>query len=226
MINSNILIGHLKPENWTNLGIILSYLRPEEQVLHILKSDTDNMKGVNSNHKKVELEEFITLGELDVLGIFLKYEKLEEIRVYTMQGLIDYYRKVQDSSIYHMDIDDYLIYMYQLQEEIDGIQIYNRRNKRRCYMEYMQLLVNWNKEDGVILLWLTKDQELFFNCIMIFQTGKLVQLITTDRYQEVYQDYDQVCSLLKMEYPNMVKCVKMDMIEFQMKLTDIYHSEI
>ena len=226
MINSNILIDHLKPENWTNLGIILSFLRPEEQVLHILKTDTDKMKAVNSDHKKVELEEFITLGQLNVQGIFSKYEKLEEIRVYTLQGLIDYYKKVQEPSIYHMDIDDYLIYMYQMQEEIDGIQIYNRRNKRRCYMEYMQLLVNRNKEDGAILLWLTKDQELFFNCIMIFQNDELVKLTTTDRYQEEYHDYDKVCSLLNMEYPNMVKCVKMDVIEFQMKTAEIYHNQI
>ncbi|MDF2945050.1 MAG: hypothetical protein K0S01_3908 [Herbinix sp.] len=225
MVNSSILVDHLKPENWTNLGIILSILKPEEQVLHILKTDADKMKGITSDHKKITLEEFVTLGQLNVPGIFSKYEKLEEIRVYTMQGLIDYYKKVQDPSIYQMDIDDYLIYMYQLQEEIEGIQIYNRTNKKRCYMEYMQLLVNRNVEDGAFLLWLTKDQELFFDCIMVFQSGKLVQLTTTDRYQEAYQDYDQVCVLLKKEYPNWAKCVKMDMIEFQSKIADLYHNE-
>ena len=225
MISSNIHMEYLKPEYWTNLGNILSFLNPEKQILHILRSDADTMKGVTSDHKKVALEEFINSDQLDIQGLFLKYEKLEEIRVYTMPGLKSFYKNVQDPSIYQMDIDDYLIYMYQLQETTEGIQIYTRKNEIRCYLEYLKLLINQNKKDGAFLLWLTNNGKPFFNCILEFEAGKLVRLTTSDRYQESYNDYDQVCAKLNTEYPNSATCLTMDVKEFQIKLDQFYQNQ-
>jgi hypothetical protein len=225
MISSNIQVEYLKPEYWTNLGYILSCLNPEKQILHILRYHIDKMRGVTSDHKILALEEFINSDQLNIQGIFLKYEEIKEIRVYTLQGLADFYKKVQDPFVYKMDIDHYLIYMYQLQENTDGIRIYTREHEKRCYMEYLELLINRNKKDGVFLIWLTNHGEPFFNCILEFELGNLVRLTTSDRYQEAYNDYDQVSAKLNTEFPGLAYCIKMDVNEFQMKLAQFYHKQ-
>lgn len=221
MIDCNIVVEYLNPETWTNLGIVFSHLKPKKQILHVLKTTSNRMKGVTSDHKLIALDDFISSELLDIQGIFTKNKEIEEIRVYTRKGLIDYYKKVQDSSIYKMDIDDYLIYLYQMQEQVEGIQIFTRTNKKRCYLEYMQRLINRNISDGAFMLWLTNGQELFFNCIMEFRLGKLVRLSTSDRYHEVCKDYDQVCNLLKKEFHNSANYVTMDVKEFQVKTANL-----
>jgi hypothetical protein len=215
-------MDYLEPETWTYLGVILSYLNPNKQILHILKSDTEKFKGVTSDHKKIALDEFISSDALDVQKIFLKYETIEEIRVYTLKGLESYYTKVQDPSVYHMDIDDYLIYLYQIQEQTEGIQIYTRTNKSRCYLEYLKLLINQDVEEGVFLLWLTNGGKLYFNCILEYKGGKLVRLTTADRYHEINCDYNEVCLRLKLEYPNSTQCVNMELKELEEKINEFY----
>ncbi|MGB4658712.1 MAG: hypothetical protein WBI07_06010 [Mobilitalea sp.] len=225
MISSNIHMDYLKPEYWTNLGNILSCLNPKKQILHILKDNADKIRGVTSDHKILALEEFLNSDQLNIQGIFEEYEEIEEIRVYTMLGLKNYYKKVQDPFVYQMDIDNYLIYMYQLQENTDGIQIYTRKKEKRCYLEYFKIWIDQNKKDGAFLFWLTKQGEPFFNCILEVKSGDLVRLTTSDRYQEAYNDYDQVSAKLNTEFPGLAYCFKMDVNEFKRKLTQFYHNQ-
>ena len=222
MISSNIHMDYLKPETWTNLGVILSSLIPTNRILHILKLETGKWKGVTSDHEKIALEGMISFDQPDIEGIFSKYSSIEEIRVYTLQGLERYYQKVQDYSVYQMDIDEYLIYLYQMLEQTEGIQVYSRVNKKRCYLEYLNLLINKNNEEGAFLLWLTKHGELYFNCILEYKEGKLIRLTTSDRYWEYYHNYEEVCLQLKLEYPNTTQCVTMELNEFAERIDELY----
>jgi hypothetical protein len=224
MISSNIHMDYLMPETWTNLGVILSFLNPQYRILHILKTEAGKYKGITSDHEKIILEEMIYSDQPDIQGIFLKYDSINEIRVYTLAGLESYYRKVQDSSVYRMDIDDYLIYLYQTLEQTEGIQIYTRTINKRCYLEGLKLLINPNAEQGAFLLWLTDHGKLYFNCILEYKEGMLVRITTTDRYQEAYNSYEEVCSRLKLEYPNSMQCVNMELKEFAEKINILYEN--
>ncbi len=214
MISSKIHMDYLQPENWTHLGVVLSCLNPEKEVLHILKTDTGIFKGITSRHQSIAPEEFLSSGEPEPQKIFSKYGQIDEIRVYTLPGLECYYTKVQDPSVYSMDIDDYLSYLYRMQEETEGIQIYTRRNGTRCYLDYLKRLINPNAENGAFLLWLTNQGELYFNCILEYQGGKLVRMTTSDRYPDIYNNYDELCLRLKSEYPDSMQCVTMELREF------------
>lgn len=225
MINSSIHMDYLKPETWTHLGAILSYLNPEKEILHILKTDTGKFKGITSRQQRVALGEFLDSGELIPEKIFLKYEQIEEIRVYTLPGLERYYTRVQASSVYSMDIDDYLIYLYRMQEQTEGIQIYTRRKRTRCYLEYLKQLIDPNAENGAFLLWLTNQGELYFNCILEYQGGKLVRLTTSDRYPDAYCDYDEVCCRLKSEYPDTLQCVTMELQKFTERIEEFFQKQ-
>ncbi|SHO50488.1 hypothetical protein [Anaerocolumna xylanovorans] len=225
MISSRIHMDYLQPETWTHLGVILSCLNPEKEVLHILKTDTGKFRGITSHQQRIAPEEFLSSGEPEPQKIFSKYGEIEEIRVYTLPGLESYYTKVQDSSVYSMDIDDYLIYLYQMQEQTEGIQIYTRRNKTRCYLEYLKQLIDQNVKDGAFLLWLTNHGELYFNCILEYKGGKLVRLTTSDRYPDAYCDYDEVCLRLKSEYPGSVQCVTIELREFAERIEGFFRKQ-
>ena len=225
MISSKIHMEYLKPEYWTNLGIVLSCLNPDKEILHILKMDTGKFKGVTSGHKKMALDEFILSGRIDIEKIFSEYEKIEEIRVYTLEGLQRFYTKVQESSVYQMDIDEYMNYLYQMQEKTEGIQVYSRSGNNRYYMEYLKFLLSPGEETKAFVLWLTRNGKPYFNCILEFRKGKMVRITTSDRYPDVYGNYSEVCLRVKTEYPNSTKCVTMDIKDFERKMKDFYQQQ-
>ena len=225
MISSRIHMDYLQPETWTHLGVILSCLNPEKEVLHILETNTGKFKGITSRHQRIALEEFLRSGEPELQKIFSRYGQIDEIRVYTLPGLERYYTKVQDPSVYSMDIDDYLSYLYRMQEQTEGIQIYTRGNKAKCYLEYLKHLIDPKAENGAFLLWLTNQGELYFNCILEYQGGKLVRLTTSDRYPDAYRNYDEVCCRLKSEYPDSVQCVTMELQEFAERIEEFFQKQ-
>lgn len=217
MISSEIHMDYLKPELWTNLGTVLSYLNPGRQILHILKTEKGKYKGVTSENKEILLEKSINFDQPDIIKIFSDNEEIDEIRIYTLDGLKNYYKKVQDPCIYQMDIDDYLIYLYEMLEHTEGISVYTRKDKVKYYLEYLKVLIDQNKKNGAFLLWLTKREKLYFNCILEYKKGKLIRLTTSDRYKEAYDDYKEVCFQLKSEYPDSTQCVTMEIKEFAEK---------
>ncbi len=221
MISSKIHMGHLNPSQWTNLGAVLSCLPLEREVLHILNTGSGGYQGITSRHVRLGLEEFIYENEIQIEEILLRYDTIEEIRIYTLAGLARYYKNVQERSIYQLDIDTYMSYVYRLQEETEGIKIYCRNDRKRCYLEYLKDLVEPVMAGGALLLWITREGTHYFDCILEFRNGDMVSITTSDRYEKVSLDYSEVCTRLREEYPMNLRNITMEFHEFKQKMNDI-----
>lgn len=203
MFAENIKVEYLKPELWTNLGKILHLFRPEEKVLHVIKSGK-TYRGVTSKGEAVQVDEF-----------FRDNTDFDEIRYYTLEGLEHFYEKIQDRNVYNYDIEEYMKFLYKVQENTEGIEIIRRHpHKNRWYMERFEEILK-EREREVIFIWITDNDKLFFNCILEVQHARIIGLSTSDRYHEHYSDYETVCERMKKEYNCPVRYVKMEYREIE-----------
>lgn len=215
MIDGGLIVEYLKPELWTNLGVVIAPLVKRGKILHILHTAEGKFKGVVSDHQSISLEHFVNQNGLNIQNIFEKYCDIIEIRIYTIPGLVSYYRESQKHQVYMQDIDEYLISLYHTQENSEGIQIYKRNgNEQRCYLAFLKSLLENENEDTVIFLWLTNKDKLFFNCILEFSCGRLKCISTSDRYAGAEEKYEVIGSLIHKEYGCRVVPVKMELDEY------------
>ena len=222
MIDSELAVEYLKPEIWTNLGAVINPLIHRGKILHILSGGDGKMKGATSDHRDFPVGRFINRNVLNIQSIFEKFSDIIEIRVYTLPGLVSYYRKIQERKVYNKDMDDYLIDLYNIQENTEGIRIYKRnRSKNRCYMETIKSFLSDEVENGVVFVWLTDRDKLFFNCILEFSSGKLKGISTSDRYPGAEERYEVIYSLIRKEYQCRIIPIHMELDEFKRRVKEI-----
>ncbi len=224
MIDSRIKIEFLKPEIWTRLGTVLAPLINTGRVLHILNKGAGVYKAQTSDHQNFSLEAYVKGQVINIEDIFVEFSDIIEIRVYTPEGLRSYYNEIQRAAAYQQDIDDYFIGLYHAQEDTDGIRIYKRNSQaHRCYMERLKALLNSNCESdkAVVFVWLTDNDKLYFNCILVFKEGKLTVLSTSDRYPEAHEDYEVIYGLIKKEYSCSVIPVRLEFNDYLQKAKEI-----
>ncbi len=225
MIDSRIKIEYLEPEIWTRLGTVLAPLINTGRVLHILNKGAGVYKAQTSDHENFPVEAYAKGQALNIEGIFVEFSDIIEIRVYTPEGLISYYNEIQSAAAYQQDIDDYFIGLYHAQEDRDGIRIYKRNSQaHRCYMERLKALINMSiceSDKAVVFVWLTENDKLYFNCILVFMKGKLTVLSTSDRYPEAHEDYEAIYGLIKKEYSCSIIPVRLELGEYLQKAEEI-----
>jgi len=215
MIDDGIVVEYLKPELWTNLGIVIAPFTRKEHILHILQRWDGSYNGITSNHLRIPLDQFITGNRINIQELFRRHCDIIEVRVYTIQGLVSYYKDIQKSSVYQQDIDDYLIDLYCIQEKTKGIRIYQREEYRnRCYMALLKSFLQCRIEDAVILIWLTDKGRLYFNCILEFSSTKLKRISTSDRYSEVEEEFETIYDLVQKEFQKRIITIKMELAEY------------
>lgn len=225
MIDSRLAVEYLKPELWKNLGEVIAPLMNRGRILHVLKSSEGEYTAYDSKHKRFSMRPFIDNEGINADKIWKEHCDIIEIRCYTFYGLNHYYEKIQERDVYSQDIDDYLGSLYRIQENTDGITIYIRDSetpKKRNYMECMKALPAFEGDDVVVLVWLTKQNVLFFNCILKISSGKLLGISTYDRYGDCEENYETVYSLVQKEYQCNIIAVKMEFDEYVRKASQIF----
>lgn len=223
MIDSSIKIEFLKPEIWTNLGTVLAPLINTGKILHILDKGSGVYKALTSDHQNFSLEAYVKGQVLSIDDIFVEFSDIIEIRVYTPEGLINYYSEIQKATVYQQDIDDYFIGLYNAQEDGDGIKIYKRNSQTmRCYMERLKTCLKGEIDNAVVFVWLTDNDKLYFNCILEFLEGKLTCLSTSDRYPDADENYESIYGMIKKEYDCKIIPVRMELKDYLQKAKEIW----
>lgn len=196
MIDANILVENLRPEIWIHFNDILDSYCPQKNILHILKQ-ANGFKAVMQNGLPVEVDEksFTNLQEF-----WERFPEIDEIRIYTEEGLEEYDCKIQNAKIYNWDIDEYLEYQYEMLEQTEGIQVFRKGEKSQ---HIFQILRKWIKEDGVYLLWIMRKGTLYFNCILVVVEKKIKILTTSGRYENDWNDIEKVKADIRKEFPDL-----------------------
>lgn len=193
MVDKNVIVENLEPEIWKHLQEVLNMLLPPIRILHIyckedsVLASTETGTLLESTREEVERPECL----------WVKYPEADEIRIYTKEGLMRYDQSLQDARIYEMDIDDYLEYQYTMLKNTEGIRIYERHSRKR---HIFTLLKKWIGMDGCYLFWMTREDALFFNCILIVENGRIVRVTTSGRYPMVWDNLEAVKRCAEMEF--------------------------
>lgn len=229
MIDGGVIVEYLKPEIWTNLGVVIAPLTGSGKVLHILQMEDGSCKGVLSGRQFMELDSFIDGNGLNTRLIFEKYCDIIEIRVYTIPGLVSYYREIQKQPVYIQDIDEYLIGLYHAQQNSEGIQVYKRNpNAPGCSIELLKALFERHigQQSAVVFVWLTDRNKLFFNSILEFSAGKLKRISTSDRYEGAEEKYEVIMERIREEFRCTVVPVRMELDEYTAKVKRLNGSRL
>lgn len=201
MINRDMMVEYLEPDLWTHLGEVLACLSQPGKQLHILHEGND-LTCVWEDGSPV------TVLRNQIPYLWEIYPELEEIRVYTLEGLKRYYKKVQCKKNICMDTDAYVALLYNELECTEGISIY-RQKKRITPLE--QLTEFFCTHEGMTLLWLTKEGKLYFNMIGEVREHSLIRITTSDRYGKRDISYDEVCCRMKAEFQGPYHLIQMTM---------------
>jgi len=221
MIDSGLIVEYIDPQIWANLKTIIEPFINRGRILHILSDKNGKFRGVTSDHCVFSLDGFTNGKSINTQKIFENCPDINEIREYTLSGLESYYRTVQGPEVYNMDIDDYLVYLYDIQENTDGIRIYKRDGHlKRCYMELIKSFVRDDIVNSIVFIWLTDKNDLFFNCILEFSKGKLKSISTHDRYTGAEKKFDVIYSLIVKEYKYPIISINMELDEFIRKVKE------
>ncbi len=229
MIDAGVIVEYLKPEIWTNLGVVVAPLTGSGKVLHILQMEDGSCKAICSGRQFLDQDCSIDGNGVNVNLIFEKYCDIIEIRVYTISGLMSYYREIQKQPVYKREIDEYLISLYRSQENSEGIKVYKRNpNAPRCRLEILAALFDRqvSQESVVVFVWLTDRNKLFFNSILEFSGRRLKRISTSDRYEEAEEKYEVIMERIREEFRCMVVPVRMELDEYIARVKQLNGSRL
>lgn len=178
MINKEVLVEYLDPGRWTHLGEVLHCLGTQGRILHILTENGDET-GVWEDGSPAVLFNKEENTEQGISALWNQYPVMEEIRVYTLEGLKRYYNKVQSQECWCVDTDDYVKLLYRELEHTEGIRVYRRHKGSRLLERLTERL---SAIEGAALLWVTKDDGVYFDLIAEVREGSLIRISTSDRY--------------------------------------------
>lgn len=204
MLDANLITEDLEPEIWMNLQKVLDKLLPPPKILHVLVKET-GIRAVSDGGEEISVDPNILEKREKMLEVF---PWADEIRVYTIEGVRVYDQELQKPENFQMDMDEYLEKMYKSLKHIDGISVYERTPAREKHI--FSILKRWIKEDGCYLFWVTKEEKLFFNCILQVTGGRILRLTTSARYPDSMYDLTRTEKELKKEFGLPVSRVIMD----------------
>lgn len=220
MISKNLRVEYLHPGLWRNLGVIIEHMHPLKYVLSVYTDAHGKKKCMDGAgcmcHPDVKEESF------SESRFFEEHPEIEEVRFFTPEGLRYYEERVQKGDCYDRSIDAYVKQMYELQKETPGIFIAtNPRVACRCIWERLEDMCP--AQDGILFLWIEREGELFFNCILLFRNRELVKITTTDRYDLSYNQYETCREKIRQEFPGIkYDEIKMELQEWQKRTQGWY----
>ena len=208
MLDRNLITEDLEPEIWVNLQKVLDRILPPQKILHILVKET-GIRAVSDSGEDISITPDVLKKKENMLE---EFPWADEIRVYSMDGVRAYDQELQKPEIFRKDIDEYLEEMYERLKHTEGISVYERIPAREKHI--FAILKKWIREDGYYLCWVTREQKLFFNCILQVVQGRIIRLTTSARYPDSMYDPIMTEKELKKEFGLPVSHAIMDYDDF------------
>jgi len=181
MIEKDFKTENLDPVVWSRLGELLQIAAPAVKKLHILTDQHRVVKACDTCHQMIDINmNAEELNEDFANTLFSKDKSLEEVWVYTLEALRDYYTVIQKRENYERDSDHYLSYIESYIEQCPGIHIFRRNTKKKNALIILEDIIQKLPPESVLLLQFRLEDIEYFHTILTIKNSRIIQVETLD----------------------------------------------
>jgi len=181
MIDKDFITKNLDPVVWSRLGELLQLMVPVTKKLHILTDQSKVIKACDTCRNIMDINRNIEMLNEDFANtLFANDDSLEEVWVYSLDALKEYYTVIQKRENYECDADHYLSYIEDSIEQSSGFHIFRRNPKKQNILRLLDNKIQELPPDSILLIQYKQEDKEFFHVILTIKNSRITQVETLD----------------------------------------------